>query len=102
MVLLRLADRQGLFRGAAISRFQQWALAYLIVEERKEHWDDIYDQQEFMFSLLQPELYQEKLSAQGPDHDLDDDEMNITPDDFAMVDQWLKELDKPKQINLKG
>lgn len=101
MVLLRLADRQGLFKGPAISRFQQWALAYLIVEERKEQSDSIYDQQEFMFSLIQPELYREKIRSR-PEHDLADGEMNITPDDFSMVEKWLKELDKPKQTNLKG
>jgi hypothetical protein len=101
MVLLRLADRQGLFKGPAISRFQQWALAYLIVEERKEQSDSIYDQQEFMFSLIQPELYREKIRSR-PEHDLSDGEMNITPDDFSMVEKWLKELDKPKQTNLKG
>jgi hypothetical protein len=99
MVLLRLADRQGLFKGPAISRFQQWALAYLIVQERKEHSDSIYDQQEFMFSLIQPEIYQEKISSR-PGHDLEEGELHITPDDFAMVDQWLKELDKPKQNSL--
>jgi len=99
MVLLRLADRQGLFKGPAISRFQQWALAYLIVQERKEHYDSTYDNQEFMFSLIQPELYQEKVSSR-PDHDLADGEMNITPDDFAMVEKWLAELDKPKQTSL--
>jgi len=101
MVLLRLADRQGLFKGPAISRFQQWALAYLIVEERKEQSDSIYDQQEFMFSLIQPELYREKIRSR-PENDLSEGEMNITPDDFSMVEKWLKELDKPKQTNLKG
>jgi len=99
MVLLRLADRQGLFTGPAISRFQQWALAYLIVQERKEQYDNAYDNQEFMFSLIQPELYQEKVRSR-PDHDLADGEMNITPDDFAMVEKWLAELDKPKQTSL--
>jgi len=101
MVLLRLADRQGLFKGPAISRFQQWALAYLIVEERKEQSDSIYDQQEFMFSLIQPDLYREKIRSR-PENDLGEGEMNITPDDFSMVEKWLKELDKPKQTNLKG
>ena len=101
MVLLRLADRQGLFKGPSISRFQQWALAYLIVEERKEQSDSIYDQQEFMFSLIQPDLYREKIRSR-PEQDLADGEMNITPDDFSMVEKWLKELDKPKQTNLKG
>jgi hypothetical protein len=101
MVLLRLADRQGLFKGPAISRFQQWALAYLIVEERKEQSDSVYDQQEFMFSLIQPELYREKIRSR-PERDLADGEMNITPDDFSMVEKWLRELDKPKQTNLKG
>jgi len=99
MVLLRLADRQGLFKGPAISRFQQWALAYLIVQERKEQFDSTYENQEFMFSLLQPELYQERISSR-PNHDLAEGEMNITPDDFAMVDKWIKELDKTKQASL--
>ena len=99
MVLLRLADRQGLFKGPAISRFQQWALAYLIVQERKENFDSNYDNQEFMFSLIQPELYQEKIRSR-PDHDLVEGEMNITPDDFAMVEKWLADLDNPKQTSL--
>lgn len=99
-MLLRLADRQGILRGPNLSRFQQWALAYLIVEDRKEHFDELYDFQEFLFSLINPKKYQEVMASHVDD--LGEGELHITPDDFDTVDQWLRDLDKPKTTTIKG
>jgi hypothetical protein len=71
------------------------------VEERKEHSGNIYDEQEFFLSLIRPDIYEEKVASR-PNRDLAEGEVNITPDDFSMVDQWLKELEKPKTTNLRG
>lgn len=99
MVLLRLADRQGVLRGPGISRFQQWALAYLIVDERKDTSDHLYDLKEFLWALMKPDEYRQRIRPASVD--LSDGEEYMGPGDFAEIEKFIAELDKPKKITGK-
>lgn len=98
--MIRLAERQGLLRGLNINFLQQWALAWLIIEEKNEKARLRDSDQEYMLWLKNPLLWKEIYGNDA----MPDDEKNVATiysDELGALDKFLHGLDKKKTVKNK-
>lgn len=103
---MRLAYEQGLLSQLSINAFQNWALTYMLSVKR---WDAGDKQQSFLKDMLflnNPERFVQ-LYVPEPEAEpvLVDGkpfmQLDVDPDDFDAIDEYLRTLDKERVVEAK-
>lgn len=97
-MIVRLAEKQGLLNQKKLTVFQQFALTYFILMDRRQKISDEEDFLKQFAAVMDPvrfrQVYmdqpdQEQLFEEVPGHE-------VEPDDFEDIDRWLSQLDETR------
>lgn len=85
-------------RGIKIHAVQQWALAWLVLEERNEKSKEKNNHEEYMMWVINPIMYDNIYGNKKPADE--EDAMPVFSDELAMIDKMLRNLENTKTTTL--